>query len=233
MSWFQTENVECPECGASVEFNIVLSVNAVMRPELREAILDNTFQRETCQECDHQFALEPEMSYLDVDRKQWILGRPGRMIAEWEITEQFATAFYEKTFGHEAPPISQRLGRGISPRVAFGWAAVREKLLCAEHDLEDYDLELLKLAIVRGLPSSPIAPDTQLRLLEVEDNELVLAWLQEESDTPIEVLPAPRDFYDEIVEDDAWEELRMELCAGPFVDMRRALVLPERAQKAP
>ena len=76
MSLFQTEEVACPSCGEKVNFDVVYSVNADRRPDLREAVLDGTFQEATCANCDKSFRLAPELSYLDVARRQWILVQP-------------------------------------------------------------------------------------------------------------------------------------------------------------
>ena len=46
MSLFATTNVPCPACGKQVAFNTVHSVNAVGRPDLREAIIKGTLDIE-------------------------------------------------------------------------------------------------------------------------------------------------------------------------------------------
>jgi hypothetical protein len=117
----------------------------------------------------------------------------------------------------------------IQPRVAFGWAALREKILCAEHGLDDVTLELLKLSTIRGLDNIPLRHDTELRLVSIEGSELVLAWIEPVTEKLVETLRVPRDLYDEIVtEKKGWQILRSELEGGPFVDLQR-LLLPEGA----
>jgi CpXC protein len=48
MSKFETQTLTCPSCGEAVDFEAVASVNADRRPDLREAILDFSFQRQVC-----------------------------------------------------------------------------------------------------------------------------------------------------------------------------------------
>ena len=86
-------------------------------------------------------------------------------------------------------------------------------------------LEQLKILLVRGLPSSPLGDDVELRLTEVRDGVLELTWLKASDERPISRLEVPRETYDEVATDaDGFQELRTELTAGPFVDFHRLLV---------
>ena len=51
MSVFHTETINCPACATPVEFKLVFSVNADRRPDLRDAIIAGTFQRQPCPSC--------------------------------------------------------------------------------------------------------------------------------------------------------------------------------------
>jgi hypothetical protein len=233
MSFFQSQQIQCPSCGTPVDFDVVYSVNAVLRPDLRQAILDRTFQREACGQCGLAFRVEPEMTYLDYKRKQWILVRPFTDLAEWVDMEKYARSFFEAAFGPEAPGPSQALGRNLQVRVTFGWPAIREKLLCAEQELDDVELELFKISLIRTLDRSPLTDTTELRLLHVEPQRLGLVWLEVENEEPREALWVPRGLYDEIAADKTgWQPLREQISAGPFVDVRRLLVPAEMAAGA-
>jgi endogenous inhibitor of DNA gyrase (YacG/DUF329 family) len=52
---FRTETVNCPACATPVEFELVFSVNADRRPDLRDAIVAGTFQRQPCPSCGTDF----------------------------------------------------------------------------------------------------------------------------------------------------------------------------------
>jgi len=225
MSLFQTATVACPSCATPVDFEAVVSVNADRRPDLRDAILKGSFQREACAKCGHVFRMEPEMTLLDVRRKQWILVQPIAELPRWIELENHAVDLFDDAFGPRTPRTVQMLARGITPRVTFGWGAFREKLLCADHQIDDVNLELTKTAIVRGLDSPPLADDTELRLVAVEGDELVLAWIEAALERLVESLRTPRALYDEIAADkDGWAPLREQLSAGPFVDLHRLLI---------
>ncbi len=224
MSLFQTATVACPSCSAMVPFDVVQSVNADRRPDLRDDILHNRFQRETCSECGHAFRLEPEMTYLDEGRKQWLLVQPAQNVARWIELEVQAQKSFEQAYGSRAPAIMQQLGKELSARVTFGWAALREKILAAASDLDDRVLEVVKIALVRGLDDSPISDTTELRLVEVQPQILVMAWIDAAKETAIEVLQVPRSLYDDVAAGAGWKPLVEEVSAGAYVDMNRLLV---------
>jgi hypothetical protein len=225
MSQFQTQPLACPSCGEPVEFEAVASVNADRRPDLRDAILDFSFQRQGCPKCGTSFRLDPEFSYLDVGRGQWIGAFPLAKLAHWRAAEQHARATLAQAYGDKAPAAARAIGRGLTARVTFGWAAMREKLVARAHDLNDVTLELVKMAMIRGLANSPFGRDTELRLVAVEDSVLVLAWILAVTEQIVEALRVPRSLYDEVEADAAgWQALRKELSAGLFVDLNRILV---------
>jgi predicted RNA-binding Zn-ribbon protein involved in translation (DUF1610 family) len=225
MSRIHTESFPCPKCGQTIEFGVIASVNADRRPDLRQAILDNTFQVGKCPQCGESFRLEPDLTYLDAARKQWILVLPADQFASWPSLEQNARSAFDRTYGAEAGEVAQELGRSLQARIAFGWPALREKVMCVEHGLDDATLELLKMAIIRSMDDSPLEDTTELRLIEVAGDELVLYWLKATVEQAVESLRAPRALYDSILADPAnWQDLRAEVTAGPFVDVTRLLV---------
>ncbi len=225
MSRFETQTLSCPSCGEPVEFDVVISVNADRRPDLRDAVLDGSFQREACPKCSTSFRLDPELNYLDVAHGQWIAAFPIAKLAQWSAVEEQAKATYAKAYGAKASAAARAIGAGLKPRVTFGWSALREKLVAVEHQLDDVNLELVKMAMVRGLDSSPFGGDTELRLLAVEGPELVMAWIDPVNEQMVEGLRVPRSLYDEIAADTTdWQALRDELSAGLFVDMNRQLL---------
>src|SRR5947209_8272330 len=135
MSRFESLSFPCPKCENPVEFGVVASVNADRRPDFRASILDGSFQRGTCGKCSHRFRIQPEMTYLDAGRKQWILVKPAEEVANWITLERTALETFDLAYGPQAGGLAQEIGRGLQPRIVFGWAALREKILCPEHGL--------------------------------------------------------------------------------------------------
>ena len=202
------------------------SVNAERRPDLRAAILDGSFQASHCPACDAAFRLDPVLTYLDIERLQWILVKPADELAGWLVLEQEARAAFDLAYGAAAPRPARALGLQVRPRITFGWAALREKILCAELGVDDAALETLKCALLRSLPETPLADDIELRLTGGSEEMLELAWVSTTDEAPRETMTVPRDLYDEVLQDPAWETLRETMAAATFVDMQRLMVEP-------
>ena len=225
MSIFKPVEVVCPSCSCPVEFEAVYSVNADSRPDLREAILDGTFQNETCPQCGESFRLDPELTYLDEERCQWIAVFPANRMSDWEAVEEEATTIFEESFGSKSTPMAKSIGDTLTTRVTFGWSGLREKLLARQEDLDDTALELTKMAILGGLPDNKLKNDTELRLGGVENGDLVMVWVRSGNEKLLEGLRVPRKLYEDIRDDkDDWQPLRDKVSAGMYVDMLRLLL---------
>lgn len=227
MSVFNTMALACPSCGEKMDFEAVASVNADRRPDLRDEIVDGTFQRTDCPKCGVSFRLDPDMVYLDIGRGQWIAVFPATDLGDWEGREAQARDSFARAYGDEASPAAKAIGGDLHARVAFGWAALREKLLATQHGLDDKLLELMKIAMIRGLENPPLGDGSELRLVEVDEEEdsLILAWIQAQDESVIEMMKVPRSLYDEIAEDgEGWDALRDSVAAGMFVDMQRLFI---------
>jgi len=227
MSVFDRVEVTCPGCGAPVNFNAVFSLNADRSPHLRAAVLDGTFQREVCGKCNEGFRLDPEMTYIDVGRGQWIAAFPYAKMEQWPTMEAQARATFDRAYGPKASAAARELGAGMKPRLTFGWGALREKIFIAEAGFDDVILELAKTAMVRGMDNPPVGFGTELRLANVEGDQLVIAWINGENEEVREIMRVPRSLYDGIGANLApWESLRTSLSSGLFVDVNRLLVVP-------
>jgi hypothetical protein len=226
MSRFVQEKFPCPWCDAPQEMGIVASVNADRRPDMRRAMLDDSFQRGRCDACGTKYRAEPDLTWMDGAHKLWVLVEPPRQLADWPALEGAALTAFERAYGDEASPSARRLGQGMRSRIAFGWAALREKLLCAEHGLDDATLELMKFSLMRVLDDLPVADDAELRLTAVAGKKLELSWVVADSDRVLETMTVSRELFDEIDDDRAgdWAPLREAISTGPFVDVNRLLV---------
>ena len=221
MSIFETVSLPCPSCGTEVEFEAVNSVNADRRPDLREAIMEGTFQQKPCGNCESKFRLQPKLIYQDVARSQWFLVYPADEMQRWQQCEDEAQSTFDRTFGADAPESAKAIGEGLHIRVVFGWAGLREKLAAADAQLEDRELELTKIATLGGLGSVPMSAESELRYSHADAENLVLAWVDSVSDSLIEAIGVPREIYDDVVASADWKPLREALSQGSFVDLRR------------
>jgi hypothetical protein len=169
--------------------------------------------------------LTPHLSYLDLGRGQWILVEGGDKLEDWETAEAEARITFDRSFGPDAPPSARDLGAGLAPRIVFGWPALREKLVCQDLSLEDTVLELLKVAILRNVPDSPLADQTELRLSGETDGNLRFTWIETATEKPISGIEVPREIYDGVAGDEgSWAAIRAKLDGGLFVDFKRLLI---------
>lgn len=228
MSLFASTKFPCPACGKQVDFDLVHSVNAVGRPDLREAILHGTFQKKTCPSCKKEFRMDPRFTYLDVGRNQWITVFPNAELDQWRTREEEAQRLFDKSFGRQAPPLARGIGANLKPRLVFGWPALWEKLAIDDHQLDDVQVELLKVGLLRSLPETPFGFATELRFQQVPKNnktELSFAWLNSLTADFVQGVNVPRELYDDIaVRADEWKSLRAEFNNALFLDMNRLII---------
>ena len=231
MSLFKTTEIACPSCGKALSFESVFSVNADRRPDLRQAILAGEFQRMECPDCGARFRLDTDFNLLDVARGQWIVAAPVAAMADWPSHEQAARELFERAYGATASDLAQEIGKRLKPRIVFGWPALREKVLAAEHGLDDIALEACKAAVMRGVKGLPVSGVADLRLADVDGDQLVLAWLRSYDSAEGDAVSLPRSDYDKIAAelDGTWASLRREFDGALFVDLNRMLAKVRKA----
>lgn len=232
MSLFYPVNLVCPSCQGLVIMEAVGSVNADRRPDYREAILEDRFQDTTCGSCGHTFRLQPEFTYFDGQRRQWIAALPAARVTDWAAAEAEATEVFATSHGARAPAAAREVGASLDVRVTFGWPALREKLLARQAGLDDVSLECLKLDAMRTVPSAPVGIGIDLRLVVLNDTDMGFAWLRSRGEAAVKRVLIPRAAYDFVhAAQDDWAEVRAQLTAGPFVDMLKFTLRDGRPQE--
>lgn len=228
MSLFTQSNFTCDNCQHVYAMDVVASINADRRPDLRDAILANNFQDSVCPNCANTFRLEPMFSYMDVGRGQWLACMPARDMATYRKGEADAKALFAKIFGDEAPADSREVGDALSPRITFGWPAAREKLLIRELGLDDVVVEETKLDLMRRLPSASLEPGVELRLVGMENERMRFQWVSAADESVKSSLSVGRELYDAIAADqEGWADIRSVLTDGYFVDMQKTFIAEE------
>jgi hypothetical protein len=224
VSTFVSEDLACPQCGRRTTFDLAYSVNGGSRPDHRAAILDDSLQRGTCAGCGFAFRAEPELTYVDVARNEWVLVQPADKVEEWADLEREAERMFADVYGPRASPLAREIGRSIRPRIVFGWPALREKLLCGELGLDDVALEALKTFLMGAGEEVPLSDSVELRLVGGDGETLSFAWLDAGTGRVAEELSVPRAMLETAACDPAFEPLRDSFSLGPYVDMNRLLV---------
>jgi hypothetical protein len=230
MSIFQSLTVSCPNCKKALSFDTVHSVSADRRPDLRTEIMRGEFQRKTCPACGAGFRLDPAFIYSDIGRGQWVAAQPVTAIDDWVEREAETRALFDSGYGPSAPAAVREQGSKLTRRLVFGWSALREKLIAAEGGIADTVLELLKMAMLRNLKSTPFSPDTTLRLLDFQPKRLLMGWVRNPDDAIGDLRWVDRELYDDIVADLAkgdaglWSGVHAEFKDALFVDVDRLMV---------
>jgi len=227
MSIFRTAEVACPACATPASFELVHSVNAGRRPDLRDAILDGSFQRETCPSCGHAFRVEPEFIYIDLGRAQYIGVWPASRRGQWRACAAETRSVFETAMGRNATAEARSLGEQLVVRVVFGWPALVEKLLAQQAGIDDRTLEVAKLAVMRSQDETPLPGRSELRLVGERDGELMLAWLGSGGvdEDPPPGWRVPRQLIADIEADPAaWQAARDTTAEGDVVDFQRELL---------
>ncbi|KHA50859.1 CpXC domain-containing protein [Sulfitobacter geojensis] len=222
MSLFETTSIQCPVCDTITNFQAAGSVNADRRPDLREAILDNTFQNVTCPSCNEAMRLEPVVNYLDVELGLWLAAYPPRQIGDYLKLEDEVQALFDESYGSASSASAQDVGAGLQPRLTFGWPATREKLFLRMEGLDDVVIEMLKLDLLRRLPEAPLRPGVELRVTSVTETTLGFVWIETASEEILQAFECNKALLAEIEGNlDAWAEVRSGLTQGLFVDMQK------------
>ena len=225
MSIFNRVTLPCPACATLVPFDLVVSVNADRRPDLRAAILDGSFQRNACPACGAAFRVDPEFTYLDIARGQYIAVWPVARRGEWQACAERSRASFESAFGSGASPAAKAIGRKVEPRAVFGWPALVEKLLAKQAGIDDRTLEVAKVAVLTAQSETPVPGKRELRLVGEKEGDPMLAWVRTDDEKLSGGLRVPRALIGEIEADPAqWKELRDDVADGLVVDFQREML---------
>jgi CpXC protein len=227
MSIFNTVELPCPACETAVSFELVASVSADRRPDLREAILDGSFQREACPSCGSTFRVDPEFTYLDIARGQYIAVWPVAKRDQWQACVERSQESFDNAFGKGATRAAAQIGKKVQPRVVFGWPALLEKVLANEAGIDDRTLEIAKVAVLSNESDLPLPGHRELRLVGERDGDLLLAWVRTDGEQRSDALLVPRAVIAEIEADPAsWQGVRDDLAEGGLVvDFQREMLV--------
>jgi hypothetical protein len=225
MSIFRTVELPCPACQTPVEFELVHSVSADRRADLRVAILEGTFQRQTCPACQTTFRVDPEFTYMDIGRGQYIGVWPVSRRGDWRSCAAKTDAVFAQTLGEGATAEAQSLGRKLAPRVVFGWPALAEKILAREAGIDDRTLEVAKMAVLRTRDDVPLPGEHEFRLVGELDGDPVLAWVRTDSERRHDAVRMPRALIGEIeAEREQWKKAFDDVAEGLVVDFQREML---------
>jgi hypothetical protein len=136
--------VFCPRCGAQTTAQLFESLNGDRVPAQVDAILDGSFERTTCTDCDAAFQPEHQMLYTQHTARLWIVMYPVTARADYPDLEAEVNALIEGNFAAAPAEVSASV-RDIRPRLVFGHHGLREALRSARDAIDPPLLECTKL----------------------------------------------------------------------------------------
>jgi hypothetical protein len=165
--------------------------------------------------------MQPDLWYVDRGRGQWIAGFPWEKLRRWRECERHAHKMLERT----TSPADRT---ALTPRITFGWNALREKVLLIDKGLDDVALELCKCELAAGLTDGPLAAGTEMRLLRIDNGDLAMAAIHGDSEQVVSRARIPKSQYATVAANDspALQDLRARIAAGMFVDAQRLTIEP-------
>jgi len=222
MSISRIRTITCPICQTENTLPIFESINADLRPDLKAAILDGSLHQTNCTHCQASLRVPPSLVYLDIGGGLAVVVFAAQDRERWTVGIDEAQKLIASIFG-AGPGVE--MARSLTIRLVFGWSALREKIIIQEAGLNDLDVEITKLALIRTSPTVPVADNLDLRLTEVADGMITMSWVSVETGAPIEHLRFPVDTIDSVQPSaPAWASIREDLSVDPFVDHNRFLL---------
>ena len=141
--------IACARCQHRFVVSLFSSLHATRAPEVRAQILNRQFQRFACPSCGRAVLAAPTLLYTDFDRHQFFAVFPTRHLVHAAALEARVAELFSRNFERAAPPMVRAMAPGFVRRCVFGLPALREKLLLFEAGLDDVDVELLKVRVMR------------------------------------------------------------------------------------
>jgi hypothetical protein len=225
MSTFERRKLTCRACDTEHAIEVPLSVSADRHPRARQDLLAGTWLSWRCRSCGGTHRVGPQFTYLDLSRRCLLLHLPARALTRFQEGEQLAEGLFRRGFSPPwASPHAIVVGNGLRVRVCFGFAALREKALCAEHAIDDMRLEALKLSLMRSGIGLPTEPDRTLVLVDVDEGRLSFVCAWPGGPPPFSVA---RGCIDDASIGNVAATLEPRFAARSFVDVRRLFLEPE------
>jgi hypothetical protein len=221
VSVFRTLAVRCPGCGNVEQHSVAESINAASRPELRQQIIDDSFQRYTCARCETRVVVDGPLLVIDFPRRQWFELYPVPWEAAWRELEADSERRFRQTMVELAPPVIQDQADEFTVRTVFGLFALREKLVAFDAGIDDRALEALKLELLRTEAELLGSPEVRLRLRTISAD--VLQFSVHRHDRWSSDFEVARSHLDTAAAE-AFAAARTTVSAGSYVDIGRILV---------
>jgi CpXC protein len=197
MSTLRSADVICGACQHRFAAEIADSLNVERMPAARKAVLDRTLNGAACPSCMAWISVTQPVLYVDMPRGLWIYCLPaaergdlaGR---EAEAIEAFADAFRRD----RNAAIVQTWRDRLTMRLVFGYEQLREKVVCADAELDDVIVELLKEQVLLAVPAL-LARGARVTLEQASATTLTF-WTRADGEEELDVVEVARAAYEQL-----------------------------------
>ncbi len=219
------ETIACPACDHPQPLDLPTLVDVARTPAVRQAIARGRFMRTVCTRCAVDFGVERELLYIDAAHGWFIGAFPSTRRSQADALAQAISTALSELRAESADPGP---GANLRARVVFGAEALREKVLCGLHGLDDRALEALKIGLILRSPALRRIADPALYLLELTGDDLLIACHLPGHPRP-RITTIPRAAYDTCVAQEArWVAAYPALTTHPHVHFSQ--VQPARSE---
>lgn len=184
----------CPQCQHEQDVRLSDKLDANARPDLKERLLDNTFNRIDCEDCGFSFRADMPVLYTDLEKG---------IIIHWIPLHNQTLAEMQKEFGDSQEEIRKELPEGTPvPRLQLVLSRVEliERIFLLEQELDERLIEYVKYFIYQN--NSSRVPARHKNLLfnaqKSDDNTFCFAVQDIDTMTFDEVLSYPRSSYQKL-----------------------------------
>ncbi len=181
MSRPQQTDLLCPRCGRQNTVTLWESVNVTVDPELKDQFLQGALTSFECVDCGALVGLEANLLYHDMDQQLLLWLCPAD----------------DQDSGPTPEPVAMHLLDGLGTeylrRLVASRARLGEKILLFDAGLDDRVVEVLKVAILGRVASTPPPEDrfvfAEVRDPQSEDAQLTFTLITDEGDWPAYFVP--------------------------------------------
>lgn len=214
--------ITCPTCGVNQDVELHESINVQSNPELKQALLENRFNRVTCADCDASFRIDMPVLYSDPEHEIMIHWIPETKTLKCDkIIEDFEQSLEE---------INKILPKDVTPpkvRLVITRIELVELIFILEAGMSQRVVEYVKYSIYTRNPEK-VPFQTKQLLLNIQDStddELCFAIQDVKTKELSTILRYGRAAYDSMVE--LYKETPEDfvgMLPGPYISARQLLL---------
>lgn len=193
MSICEKEEIQCPVCGTTGEFEMWTSLNTQLNPEKKEQLLSGALFQYICPHCGKSFNIDYPMLYHQMEDQIMIY----YVVQEEDI--QMVEEQFRGEFGDEETEITKVLKEDMNSylyRIVGSQRELMEKIRIFDADKDDRIVELVKRIISDAVADkNPEQGDVNLYYLEEEGESLFVAV---NSKGVVGTVPIPNGMYEDM-----------------------------------